>query len=158
MVRSRWAVALVGVGNLGRALASYRNFADHGYNFVAAFDKRTGDEIWRRPRSESTSWSTPAIFEVDGRPQVIICATNASRAYDLATGDEIWSLGGMTRNCIPTPIHRDGVVYLMSGFRGNMLQAVRLAGAKGDVTGTDQVLWTRRRRTPYWRATRPRCR
>ncbi len=31
-------VALVGVGNLGRALASYRNFAEHGYTFVAAFD------------------------------------------------------------------------------------------------------------------------
>ena len=31
-------VALVGVGNLGRALASYRNFTEHGYTFVAAFD------------------------------------------------------------------------------------------------------------------------
>jgi len=31
-------VAIIGVGNLGKALASYRNFSDHGYNFVAAFD------------------------------------------------------------------------------------------------------------------------
>ncbi len=31
-------VALIGVGNLGRALASYKNFAEHGYVFVAAFD------------------------------------------------------------------------------------------------------------------------
>ncbi|RMG85184.1 MAG: redox-sensing transcriptional repressor Rex [Candidatus Dadabacteria bacterium] len=31
-------VALIGVGNLGRALASYRSFAEHGYVFVAAFD------------------------------------------------------------------------------------------------------------------------
>lgn len=31
-------VALVGVGNLGRALLSYRNFGEHGYDFVAAFD------------------------------------------------------------------------------------------------------------------------
>jgi redox-sensing transcriptional repressor len=31
-------LALVGVGNLGRALVSYRNFSEHGYNFVAAFD------------------------------------------------------------------------------------------------------------------------
>jgi redox-sensing transcriptional repressor len=31
-------VALVGVGNLGRALSSYKNFTEHGYNFVAAFD------------------------------------------------------------------------------------------------------------------------
>ncbi len=31
-------LGLIGVGNLGKALASYRNFSDHGYNFVAAFD------------------------------------------------------------------------------------------------------------------------
>ncbi|PLX46560.1 MAG: redox-sensing transcriptional repressor Rex [Deltaproteobacteria bacterium] len=31
-------LALIGVGNLGRALLSYKNFADHGYDFVAAFD------------------------------------------------------------------------------------------------------------------------
>ena len=37
-LNQRRNVALVGVGNLGRALVSYRNFAEHGYNFVAAFD------------------------------------------------------------------------------------------------------------------------
>lgn len=37
-LNQRRNVALIGVGNLGRALASYRNFADHGYSFVAAFD------------------------------------------------------------------------------------------------------------------------
>jgi redox-sensing transcriptional repressor len=37
-LNQRRNVALVGVGNLGRALASYKNFAEHGYNFAAAFD------------------------------------------------------------------------------------------------------------------------
>jgi redox-sensing transcriptional repressor len=37
-LNQRRNVALIGVGNLGRALASYRNFTEHGYNFVAAFD------------------------------------------------------------------------------------------------------------------------
>lgn len=37
-LHQRRNVALVGVGNLGRALLSYRNFAEHGYNFVAAFE------------------------------------------------------------------------------------------------------------------------
>lgn len=37
-LNQRRNVALVGIGNLGRALASYRNFSEHGYNFVAAFD------------------------------------------------------------------------------------------------------------------------
>ena len=62
------------------------NWDHQGASWVAAFNKTTGDEIWKKPRNERTSWSTPIIVPVDGRPQVIICATRASRAYDLETG------------------------------------------------------------------------
>lgn len=34
----RWPVALVGVGNLGRALIGYRGFRHQGFQMVAAFD------------------------------------------------------------------------------------------------------------------------
>jgi outer membrane protein assembly factor BamB len=43
----------------------------------------------------------------------------------------------------------DGFVYLMSGFRGNALKAVRLGEAKGDITGTPTIAWTLDRDTPY---------
>jgi outer membrane protein assembly factor BamB len=52
-------------------------------------------------------------------------------------------------NPIPSPVFADGVVYLTSGFRGNALRAIRLADAKGDVTGTSAVLWEYNRDTPY---------
>jgi redox-sensing transcriptional repressor len=47
-LNQRRNVALIGVGNLGRALVSYRNFSEHGYNFVAAFDTdpaKVGQEL-----------------------------------------------------------------------------------------------------------------
>jgi redox-sensing transcriptional repressor len=34
----QWTVAMVGVGNLGRALLGYRGFASQGFRIVAAFD------------------------------------------------------------------------------------------------------------------------
>jgi redox-sensing transcriptional repressor len=43
-----WPVALVGVGNLGRALLGYRGFSQRGFHFVAALDadaKKVGLEI-----------------------------------------------------------------------------------------------------------------
>jgi outer membrane protein assembly factor BamB len=55
----------------------------------------------------------------------------------------------MTANAIPSPIYVDGIAYLMSGFRGNMFQAVRLEGAKGDLAGSGNVLWTHDRETSY---------
>ena len=52
-------------------------------------------------------------------------------------------------NPIPSPVAADGFVYLMSGFRGNALKAVRLGEAKGDITGTPAIAWTLDRDTPY---------
>jgi outer membrane protein assembly factor BamB len=126
------------------------NWDHEGDSFLATFRKGDGKELWRKPRNERTSWSTPIIAPVDGRPQVIISATRASRGYDLETGEVIWSCSGMTGNCIPTPIHVDGIAYLMSGFMGSALQAIKLSGAKGDITDSeDHVIWDHRRGCPY---------
>ncbi len=55
----------------------------------------------------------------------------------------------MTVNSIPTPVHRDGIVYVASGYRGNMLQAIDLGKARGELEGTDAVVWQYERDTPY---------
>ena len=119
-------------------------------SFVVALDAQTGEERWRQERpDEVTSWATPLVVEHGGRHQVIVPATGKSRGYDLETGEELWSLGGMTVNTIPTPVHRDGVVYLTSGYRGTILQAVDLAHARGELEGTKAVRFTHDRHTPY---------
>jgi outer membrane protein assembly factor BamB len=118
-------------------------------SFIAALDAGTGDERWRVARDEKTSWTTPVVVEVNGKPQVVMAGTNATVAYDLASGEEVWRLSGLTGNVTPTPVVGHGMIYLMSGFRGSALQAVRLEAAKGDITGTDAVVWTHGRGTPY---------
>jgi outer membrane protein assembly factor BamB len=55
----------------------------------------------------------------------------------------------MTKNVIPNPVYADGILYLMSGFRGNVLKAVDLAKAKGDLTGSSAILWEYNQDTPY---------
>ncbi len=123
---------------------------DHeGDSFIAALDKMSGEEIWRRDRDEITSWTTPLVVEHGGRAQVVTSATSRVRSYDAETGEPIWEATGMTLNAIPSPVYADGVVYLTSGFRGSKLLAVRLDGAAGDITGTDQVVWSVDRDTPY---------
>ena len=38
---------------------------------------------------------------------------------------------------------------MTSGFRGNSLKAIRLAGASGDLSQSDAIVWTLDRDTPY---------
>ncbi len=122
---------------------------DHeGDSFMVALDKATGKERWRKTRDERTSWSTPFVVEHKGVHQVIANATNKVISYDLKTGDVIWESEGMTRNAIPTPVVGDGVVYVMSGFRGAALQAIKL-DTKGKVSESNGLVWSHDEGTPY---------
>lgn len=124
------------------------NWDHEGEDFVVAFDKTSGNELWRQPREEKTTWTTPLIVEHDGKAQVIVSATQRIRSYDLATGKQIWECGGMTANVIPTPVSDFGMVYAISGFRGNSLLAIKL-GRTGDLTDTDAIAWRHGKSTPY---------
>jgi outer membrane protein assembly factor BamB len=123
---------------------------DHnGECFMVALDKNNGQEKWRVKRDEVTTWATPLVVEVNGKPQVVSSGTNQIRSYDYETGEIIWTSTGMTRNAIPCPVYSDGILYVMSGFRGTALQAIDIAKAKGDITGTAAILWTYNQDTPY---------
>jgi outer membrane protein assembly factor BamB len=122
---------------------------DHeGKDFLLALHAETGKTIWKVDRDEPTSWATPLIVEHKGTTQVITTGTNRIRGYDLKTGKVLWECGGMTINAIPSPVTANGVVYVMSGYKGSMAVAIPL-DARGDVTDTAKVLWRHRRGTPY---------
>ena len=124
---------------------------DHigGQSFVAALDARTGEERWRSNRDEIDTWATPLVVEHEGRAQVVTPAMNQVYSYDLETGDTVWRSRGTTMNAIPSPVHAGGLVYVTSGYRGNNLQAIRLADARGDIAGTGAIVWQLDRDTPY---------
>ena len=115
---------------------------------IIALDKNTGKTLWKKPREEHTSWSTPLIIERDGKAQAVVTATGKIRSYDVASGDVLWECGGLTRNVIPCPVADAGTVYCMSGYQGNALLAIRL-GRTGDLTGSDAIAWTHNKSTPY---------
>ncbi|MEO5960414.1 MAG: PQQ-binding-like beta-propeller repeat protein, partial [Opitutaceae bacterium] len=115
---------------------------------IVALDKKTGAEVWRKNREERSSWSTPLIVEVGGKLQAIVAASNRTRSYDAATGEPIWEASGLTGNVIPTPVVGHGMVYVMSGYSGSSIQAIKLT-SRGDVTGTPNVVWQLRQSAPY---------
>lgn len=125
------------------------NWDHEGQSFVLALDKRTGRERWKIPRDEVTSWATPIAIEQDGMVQVIVAGTSRVRGYRLDTGDVIWECGGLAANIVASPVAGDGMAFVGSSYEKRVLLAIRLDGARGDITGTDRVPWTRRRTTPY---------
>ena len=115
-------------------------------SFVAAFDKRTGEPVWRTDRQASVGWGTPIAIRLGDHDEIIVSSQRRVIAYDPATGSELWRCGGNLFEVIPTPAVGHGLVFCASGRAGPTL-AIR-PGGHGDVTDT-HVEWRTTRGSPF---------
>jgi len=59
---------------------------------VVAFDKRTGDEVWRALHAKEIGYAPPVIYEAAGRRQLIVWHDVAVNGLDPETGERLWSV------------------------------------------------------------------
>lgn len=122
-------------------------YQDHrGASFVAAFDKHSGEIIWRTERDTGTGWGTPIVIGTGKRDELIISSQARINSYDPDTGDEYWTVEGNLFEVIPTPVVGHGLVFASSGRAGPTM-AIRPGGA-GDVTDS-HVVWKTQKGSPF---------
>lgn len=126
----------------------YLQFDHEGAGAIIALDAADGKELWRAPRADTSSWSTPLVVRHNGAKQLVVTAATKVKAYDVTSGKVVWEVGGLGINPIPQPVQAGDMVLVMSGYRSPKLMAVKL-GRTGDLTGTDAVAWESVRGTSY---------
>lgn len=78
---------------------------DHaGPSYLLAVDKATGKTLWKTERASRQSWSSPAIVEVAGKPQVVCSSAGSVDGYDPATGKLLWRIDSVGGNTVATPL------------------------------------------------------
>jgi outer membrane protein assembly factor BamB len=116
--------------------------------FVVALSKQTGRVVWQSKRSISVdhkrpdarkAFSTPALVEVAGRPQLISPAADEVNAFDPRTGAELWCVRYSGWSEVPIPILDRDRAYVVTDFSRPQLWAIR-TGGHGDVTDS-HVIW-----------------
>ena len=124
-------------------------------SFLAVYNLVDGEEIWRTPRQDVPTWSTPTIVEHGGETHILVNGWHHTGAYDFATGKEVWKLGGGGDIPVPTPITAHGNAYFTSAHgKVRPMRAVRLA-ATGDLTRpaiddtSEDLPWVHRSRGAY---------
>ena len=137
-----------GSGVVADAGRLYLQYDHQGPGAIVALNAADGAEVWRAPRSDNSSWSTPLVVEHEGRKQLVVSADTKVKAYDAATGKLVWEVAGMGMNPIPQPVQYRDTVILMSGYRDPRIMAVKL-GRTGDLTGTAAIVWESTRGTSY---------
>ncbi len=126
-------------------------------SYLLALDKKTGKEVFRVDRDEKSNWVTPYIWQNDKRTELVTCGTGKNRSYDL-NGKLLWELGPMSVIAIPTPVEKNGLLYICSGFVGDRknrpVYAIR-PGASGNITPKnehdkdDHIAWYHKFGGPY---------
>lgn len=117
-------------------------------SFIAAFDVKTGKELWRTARADVPTFGTPTIHEVGGRTQILVNGWKHMGAYDFKTGQEIWRLGGGGDIPVPTPIVGHGLVFITNSHGGRSPIYAIKETATGTLTlaapetSSDQIVWS----------------
>lgn len=125
--------------------------------YIAAFDKQTGKQVWRTNRDigakgRQSAWVTPFVWRHALRTEIVAVGPDVVVSYDL-TGKELWRMSGMSPAPIPMPFAYDGLLYI-DGGRGASLFAIR-PGAAGDIslpkgeTSNAHVVWSQPRAGTY---------
>lgn len=124
-------------------------------SFIAAFDIETGKELWRTPRDEVPTWSTPTILHVNGKTQFIANGHKHIGGYDAETGKSLWKMRGLGDIPVPTPIMAHNLIYITTAHgEGAPVYAIRPT-ATGDITlgqlekVNEHVAWSYKRRGNY---------
>lgn len=103
-------------------------------SFVAAFDIKTGNELWKKSRDEWPGWSTPNIYTNNGRDIVVLNGYKHRGGYDFKTGEEIWKMAGGGDLPIPTPIIGKDLIYFNSAHGPVSPVYAVSKNATGDIT------------------------
>ena len=124
-------------------------------SFLAAFDVETGRELWRTPRNDVPTWSTPTIDTSGASPRVVVNGWKHIGGYDALTGKELWRMTGGGDIPVPTPVIAHGLAFLTNAHGGSApIYAVR-TGARGDLTlpegvsSSEHVAWSHPRDGAY---------
>ncbi len=124
-------------------------------SFVAAFSIKDGRELWRTPRQDVPTWSSPTIHRSGNRTLLLLNGYKHIGGYDAATGKEVWRLQGGGDIPVPTPIVAHDLVFITNAH-GRMapIYAIRL-DATGDISlgenasSNQYVAWSMRRDGAY---------
>jgi outer membrane protein assembly factor BamB len=124
-------------------------------SFLAAFDVKTGKEIWRKSRREVPTWSTPTIHEHGGRTQILVNGYRHIGAYDFENGKEIWVMAGGGDIPVPTPVVAGDRVFItnahgiLAPIYAISLDAQGVLNAEEDVGPGEPIAWWQPRGGAY---------
>jgi len=127
-----------------------------GESWLAAFDKATGEIVWKVPRNYTTptecdhGYSSPLVISHQGKESILIWGAEHLTIHNTTDGQMTWTCGNFNPDAnklwpaIATPVIVDDIAVIAYGRNDRgvpRLHGIRLTGS-GDVTSSNHA-WKR---------------
>ena len=88
--------------------------------YILSLNKSTGEVTWKADGVGATSWSSPRLISVAGKPQLVCSSSGRIAGYDTATGNKLWEFTDVANNttCTPIPVADGKFIVGASDGRG----------------------------------------
>jgi outer membrane protein assembly factor BamB len=120
-----------------------------GDSYLAAFDAKSGDEVWKTDRNYKTAeesdhaYTTPQVVQSNGKDVIVTWGADHLTGHDAKNGELLWESAGFNVTnegnwrTISSAAVENGIAIVSYG-RGKFLAGVRLEGS-GDITKSGRI-------------------
>lgn len=104
--------------------------ADHkGGGAVTALERATGKVVWSVARPALPNYTSPLIFTIAGREQLLLTGCDLVTSLDPLTGKALWEIPGATTECVTSTVTDGERIFTSGGYPKNHLAAVAADGS-----------------------------
>ncbi|QDU38703.1 outer membrane biogenesis protein BamB [Maioricimonas rarisocia] len=103
--------------------------------YIAAFSRRDGSEVWRIPRTDNISFSSPIVARIADRDQMLISGADHVSSFDPRSGKLLWKVKGTSKATCGTIVWDGDIVFASGGYPESQTIAIR-------ADGSGEILWS----------------
>ena len=105
-----------------------------GGGAICGLNRNDGEIVWKINRPKKPNYTSPVIYNLNGRDELIFQGCDLVTSLDPLTGKKLWETSGSTTECVSS-IVTDGVhVFTSGGYPRNHVSAIK-------VDGSGEVAW-----------------
>lgn len=76
-------------------------------------------------------------------PRACIWSPSTRALPSHSRSSSVWECGGLSNNVVASPVRSDGIVFVDISCETRRILAIKREDAKGNITGSSNVLWSR---------------